>query len=69
MLNIVARNRDKETVLILAWHPGTCLTLHGDGRLVEYPTEALKGDLLESAARITLSQRGNAEMVEEAAEL
>ena len=68
MLNIIARTRDKETVLILEWSRGTFLALHGDGRMVEYPINALRADLLEAQMRIASNIESNAELFAEVAE-
>ena len=68
MLNVVARTRDKETVLILQWSRGTFLALHGDGRMKEYPIDSLRADLLESQMRIATNIESNAELFAEVAD-
>jgi hypothetical protein len=68
VLNVIARTRDKETVLILEWSRGTFLALHGDGRMAEYPINALRADLLEAQMRIASNIESNAELFAEVAE-
>jgi hypothetical protein len=61
-LNLVCRNRDKETVLVLQWELGYLLALHADGSLYEYKVDELKVDLLEAQMRIATNERDNVEM-------
>jgi hypothetical protein len=61
-LNLVCRNRDKETVLVLQWELGYLLALHSDGSLYEYKVDELKVDLLEAQMRIATNERDNVEM-------
>ena len=68
MLNIVARTRDKETVLLLEWSKGTFLALHGDGTMREYLVGELRADLLEAQARLATNIESNAEMFSEVAD-
>lgn len=67
MLNLVARTKSREVVLVLEWSPGHLLAMHRDGRLDEYEVGSLKVDLLEAAARIAINENQNAELVEQAA--
>ena len=66
MLNLVARNSDRETVLILDWQRGKLLALHEDGELREYRVGELRADLLEAKSRIVINQRQNVALMEEA---
>jgi hypothetical protein len=66
-LNLVCRNRDKETVLVLQWELGYLLGLHADGSLYEYKVDELKVDLLEAQMRIATNERDNVEMFESVA--
>lgn len=66
MLNLVARTKDHETVLILDWQRGRLLALHLDGRIQEYRTDELRADLIEAAARIAINEKQNQSLLEEA---
>jgi hypothetical protein len=63
-LNLVCRNTDKETVLVLEWQRGALLALHGDGSLREYQPSELRVDLLEAQMRIATIERDNVDMFE-----
>lgn len=67
MLNIIARNRDKETILLLEWSRGKVLALHGDGTMREYRVDEVRADLLESQMRIATNIDSNAELFAEVA--
>jgi hypothetical protein len=67
MLNLIARTKSRQVVLILDWQPGHLLAMHRDGSLHEYRTDKLQVDLLEAAARIALNEKQNVELVEQAA--
>lgn len=66
MLNLVARTKDRETVLLLEWQRGRVLALYPDGRLAELGVSEVKVDLIEAATRLTINQRQNEALLEEA---
>ena len=66
-MNMIARNREGETVLILDWQRGTFLGLHNDGSLKEYRVSELRCDLLEAQMRIATNEQANAELFAEVA--
>ena len=65
MLNLVCRNQDKATVLVLDWSAGMCLGLHADGTLKEYRPDELRVDLLEAQMRIATNERDNVDLFEQ----
>ena len=66
-MNMIARTRDHETVLILDWMPGRFLALHPDGRLAEYGVDELRCDLLEAQMRIATNEQANQDLFAEVA--